>query len=79
MIFLRKAMFGVLVTVLAGGWIPGLTSAQAPPRSGDSPAVFFPEKVFEFGSVIEGANLVHDFVVLNKGTAPLLINNVKTG
>jgi hypothetical protein len=35
--------------------------------------------VFEFGSVIEGANLVHDFVVFNKGTAPLLINNVKTG
>jgi hypothetical protein len=79
MIFKRMAMFGMLVAILVGGWIPGLTSAQTPARSGDSPAVFFPEKVFEFGSMIEGANLVHDFVVLNKGKAPLLINNVKTG
>jgi hypothetical protein len=49
------------------------------PGSAGSPAVFFPEKVFEFQPVVDGAKVVHDFVVMNKGTTPLLIENVRTG
>jgi hypothetical protein len=41
--------------------------------------LFFPEKAFEFAPVIDGVNVVHDFVVFNKGTLPLLIDNVRTG
>jgi hypothetical protein len=29
--------------------------------------------------VVDGAKVVHDFVVMNKGTTPLLIENVRTG
>jgi hypothetical protein len=36
-------------------------------------------KVFEFQPVIDGVNVVYDFIVLNKGSAPLLISNVRTG
>jgi hypothetical protein len=49
------------------------------PGSAGSPTVFFPEKVFEFQPVVDGAKVVHDFVVMNKGTTPLLIENVRTG
>jgi hypothetical protein len=45
----------------------------------DSPAVFFPQKAFEFQPVIDGVKVVHDFDVLNKGSSPLLITNVRTG
>jgi hypothetical protein len=43
------------------------------------PAVFYPEKVFGFGIVLEGKEITHDFVVQNRGTAELLIQNVKPG
>ena len=47
--------------------------------SGGAPAVFFPVKTHEFPPVIDGAHVTHEFVVLNKGTTPLLIDNVRTG
>lgn len=42
-------------------------------------AVFFPEKVFDFGLVLEGKEITHDFVVRNLGKSELLIQNVKPG
>jgi hypothetical protein len=69
----------VAAAIVAGGVMPGFASPQNPARSGDVPAVLFPEKIFEFAAVIEGANVEHDFVILNKGTAPLFINSVRTG
>lgn len=59
-----------------------LAAAQlvAPGTAADgSPAVFFPVKTHEFPPVIDGAHVIHDFVVMNKGTTPLLIDNVRTG
>lgn len=53
------------------------TSPAAP--AGEVPAVFFPQKSFEFPAVIEGVKVIHDFVVMNKGAGPLVIENVKTG
>lgn len=80
MLLKRLAVFGVLVAAVAGWGACGPAAAQAPAgTTGDSPAVFFPEKVFEFAPVIDGANVLHDFVVFNKGTVPLLIDNVRTG
>jgi hypothetical protein len=79
MIFRRLAILGVAAAIVAGGIIPGLASPQDSARSGDVPAVFFPQKIFEFAPVIEGADVVHNFVVQNKGRAPLLITNVRTG
>jgi hypothetical protein len=79
MILKRMAIFGMLVAVLSGWGIPIPAWAQSAAGPGDLPALFFLEKIFEFAPVIEGANVVHDFVVFNKGAAPLLINNVRTG
>jgi hypothetical protein len=38
-----------------------------------------PETQFTFQPVLEGTEVVHDFVIQNHGTDPLSILNVKTG
>ncbi len=43
------------------------------------PSAFFPETIYEFSAVLDGNNVVHDFVIQNKGNATLKVNEVKTG
>jgi hypothetical protein len=43
------------------------------------PSVFVPESRFEFAPVLDGTEITHDFIVQNKGTAPLKIEKVGTG
>lgn len=43
------------------------------------PVIHIPESTYEFQSVVEGANVVHDFVIQNKGTAILDITKVRPG
>ncbi len=38
-----------------------------------------PETQFTFQPVVEGTEVVHDFIIQNKGTDVLSILNVKTG
>jgi hypothetical protein len=79
----RSAAAAILLAVLAGLVFPGAAQAQsASPGAGRSEpgaSVFFPEKAFEFPPVIDGVKVVHDFVVKNKGAAPLFIHDVRTG
>lgn len=44
-----------------------------------SPSVFVPESRYTFPTVIDGAEITHDFIIQNKGDAPLVIERVKTG
>lgn len=44
-----------------------------------APKAVFPEKNFEFPSVLEGAEVQHSFVVQNSGSEILKILGVKTG
>jgi hypothetical protein len=39
----------------------------------------FPYDVFEFNPVLEGTDVINDFIIKNKGTAPLEILNVEPG
>lgn len=43
-----------------------------------APSVFFPKSTFAAGSIVEGEDILHDFVVMNKGTDILNIEKVKT-
>ena len=43
------------------------------------PSAFFPETTYEFSPVLDGTEVVHDFVIQNKGNATLKVNKVKTG
>ena len=42
------------------------------------PSVYLPAARYEFAPVVEGREVTHDFVVQNKGSAPLEIQKVKT-
>jgi hypothetical protein len=44
-----------------------------------APLAFFPQTLYEFPSVLDGAQVVHEFIIQNKGKAPLDIERVKTG
>ena len=43
-----------------------------------APAAVFPQTLYEFSPVLDGAEVVHEFVVQNKGNATLNIERVKT-
>lgn len=76
MILKRKRFICTLLMV----WVSLASFLPAAAAAGsDSPAVFFPEKAFEFEPVIDGVKIVHDFTIMNKGSATLTIENVRTG
>ena len=75
----RMTVFGMLMVALTGWAFCPLAPAKSSGSTGDAPAVFFPEKAFEFPPVIDGVKVIHDFVVVNQGTAPLDVHNVRTG
>lgn len=77
----HAAARAVLTAVLVVAALPCAVAAQ-PAAAGPGPAaasVFFPEKAFEFAPVIDGVKVLHDFAVQNKGSGPLIINDVRTG
>ncbi len=45
----------------------------------DKPQIFVSEPTYKFEQVLEGTEVLHDFVVQNKGTAKLIIKKVKPG
>ncbi len=53
------------------------TAADAAAK--DSPVAFIPGSSYSFQPVPDGTKVIHDFIIQNKGTAPLKIHRVKTG
>ena len=48
-------------------------------RSSDTPLAVALDPIFKFEPVLDGEEVVHDFVIQNQGTAELKIKEVKTG
>jgi len=46
---------------------------------GNKPEAFVPENRFNFAQVVDGTEVLHDFVIQNKGTGDLKITRVRTG
>ncbi len=44
-----------------------------------APSILFEAPNFTFDKVVEGVEVTHDFVVKNRGSAPLHIQKVRTG
>jgi hypothetical protein len=42
-----------------------------------APKAVFPKRTHNFGEVFEGKEIKYDFVVENKGDAPLVIKNIR--
>ena len=43
-----------------------------------TPAIHVPEPAFQFDTVVSGQDVSHDYLLQNRGTAPLTISRVKT-
>jgi len=44
----------------------------------EGPSAFVPVHSYNFAQVVDGTEITHDFIIQNKGTAPLKIERVKT-
>lgn len=44
-----------------------------------APSAYFPENSYIFSPVLDGTDVIHDYILYNKGTDPLQIEKVKTG
>lgn len=51
-------------------------SAEA---SGKGPKAYLPDNVFEFKPVVEGTEIVHEFILRNQGDAPLKVLKIESG
>jgi hypothetical protein len=58
---------------------PGAKPSAATIKSSmaSSPNALFLHTKYEFSPVFEGTDIHHDFVVENKGAAPLIINSIR--
>ncbi len=43
------------------------------------PSIYMPSGTYEFKPVLEGDELRYNYIVQNKGTAPLIIEKVRAG
>lgn len=44
-----------------------------------APSAYIPNNRYTFAPVLDGTEITHDFVIQNKGDAPLVIEKVRTG
>jgi len=80
---MRVKSIAVIIALSALLSLPfGLCAAEGqsdqPTTSEKAPSAFVPVSSWEFEQVVDGKKVVHDFVIQNKGSAPLNIAKVKT-
>ncbi len=74
--------FSVVTLLLAAWAIAGTPVKQTVPGNSDTsgvdqPRAVVPQLEYVFTPVFEGVQIKHDFVIENRGTAPLVIKNVR--
>ena len=70
-----KDLTGLFVTFFLTFFVAVCWSSQE--TSG--PSAYFPETSYEFSPVLDGTEVVHEFVIQNKGADLLKVDRVKTG
>lgn len=71
---MKKSLIWMVLLIFSA---PLLCPAADAPAAG--PQAFLVESVHEFAPVVEGAKVEHDFVIQNRGDAPLVILDLKSG
>jgi hypothetical protein len=84
---IRKILSGAIIAALFAGLTCAIMLFSAVPSKAAStvksapyqnrPGAVFPETRHEFGFVMEGSEIKHDFIVENHGGAPLVITKVR--
>jgi hypothetical protein len=79
----RKLIFGIAATFVLLLFTFGLPAAQDESNQSTAyeptPSAFLPVTKWEFNPIVEGEEVIHDFVIQNKGDALLNVSKVKTG
>jgi hypothetical protein len=70
---LRKITFALSAVFYYGALLFGY-SAEA----GAAPELYIEKDVYDFGTILEGTVITHNFVIENRGDEPLLIPNVRS-
>jgi len=73
---LKKLIAAIFVFCIL---FPVAVSFGAEKNTLQSPFAFVPAVLYEFAPVLDGTEVTHDFIIQNKGTAPLEIEKVKSG
>jgi len=63
----------LIVTILLGS-----NAIGAKEETSVSPSALIVQHIYEFAPVVDGTEVVHDYVIQNKGSATLEIQKVKT-
>jgi hypothetical protein len=73
-------ILAIVILLLSGfGSYADQSGGDQSTNSEKGPSIFLPVSQWEFEPVVDGSSVVHDFVIQNKGDAPLNITKVKTG
>jgi hypothetical protein len=76
--WMKAALFAVLISALSAFSGPAACSAGTPKGAQDKyPKAFFPQARHDFGTVMEGQDIRHEFIVENRGQVPLTIVRVQ--
>ena len=87
---MKRALKAFLFVILGGfclSWAHAVGAADnasqskpaVPAASQDIPVVQIPEPKYDFGEVVEGSEVIHDFKIMNTGKAELQIEQVRPG
>jgi hypothetical protein len=77
----RSTIAGLLfLTILSPGWAPGQQMSVSTPSQEvqGSGELRFKETSFDFGTVYQGVEVVHEYPLQNAGSKPLVITKVAT-
>ena len=69
------AAIGIVAAVALWGAVAAATAHPAT----EAPELDSPETIYDFGTLVEGRSVSHEFVIANKGNAPLRILDIKSG
>lgn len=69
----RLGLMVVMVAVIMMGFLMPVQADEA------VPVAVVENDSYDFGAVYEGVDVVHDFIIQNKGDADLEITDVKSG
>lgn len=75
----KKTILGLSIVSVALliGWASFIFSNPSKSAGSDGPQISITEPTFDFGAVAPGEQIVHEFIVTNKGNAELEIKDVR--
>lgn len=78
-LFTIGSVAAFIILVILSSPLPAVAGSLGENVGGAFPVIYSPINEFGFPAVIEGTKVLHEFTVVNKGSAVLIIQNVLTG